>query len=280
MVQYKMILTDMSNLAISAVQSAMAGGRKEDVVLNETTLRYIIIKRLYEVHKKIGKHHELVLCFDSKNYWRKDYYWCYKGNRKKNESDFPWKEFYRLYNDFKVEFPLYFNFKCLEVDRVEADDIIFCISEYEKGKNVIIASSDTDDLQILEKYAEAAQYSFKKNAFITCADYKYSLLDHIICGDSTDAVANILSDVDTYVVAGKRSETMTKQRLAKLKFIIPEENKERFEQNKKVVDMSQIPSEYRERIIDAYLAEKPKRIGKPLNYCMKYNLGNLLKHIS
>lgn len=274
-----MILVDMSNLAISAIQSA-GSGDKAQVVLNETTIRFIILKRLYEVHKRLGKHHELILCFDSRNYWRKDFFKCYKGSRNRADSTFSWEEFYRLYNDFKTELPLYFNFKCIEIPRVEGDDIIYCISEYVQGKDVIIASSDTDDLQILEKYREAQQFSLKKYKFITCEDYNYTLLDHIIEGDSSDSIPNIMSDEDTHVNPEKRSKALTKQKRASFKFIVPEEYRERFEQNKKIIDMSQIPDEYRQAIIQEYLKENPKRIGKPFNYCLKYNLGHLLKHIS
>jgi len=274
-----MILVDMSNLAISALQSALAGS-KEQTKLTPTSVRHIILKKLIEVHKKIGRHHQLVLCFDSRNYWRKDILPCYKGNRKRVDDQFSWEEFYAHYNTLKLELPMYFSYKCIEIDRVEADDIIFCISEYERGRDIIIASSDTDDLQILEKYPEAAQFSIKHNKFITCEDYNYTLLEHIIEGDKADAIANILSDEDTHVNPEKRSKALTKQKRAALKFIIPAENKARFEQNKKIIDMSQIPDNYRQEIIDAYLAPLPKRVGNSFEYCIKYKLGQLLKIIN
>lgn len=272
-----MILVDMSNLAISAIQSAAAGPNAEDLVLNETSIRHIILKKLIEVHKKIGRHHSLVLAFDSRNYWRKDFFEYYKGSRNRTDSKFSWDDFYRLYNAFKLELPLYFNYKCIEVERCEGDDIIFCVSELLKGENVIIASSDTDDLQILEKYPDTQQFSIKHNKMITCKDYNYTLLDHIIEGDSADSIPNIMSDADTHVNPEKRSKPLTKQKRASMKFIIPEEFKSRYEQNKKIIDMSQIPDEYRQKIIDAYKAPPPKKVGNAFEYCLKYRLGQLLK---
>ena len=239
-----MIIVDMSNLAISAIQSATSGDRGS-LILNEQVIRHIILKSLIELHKKIGRHHELVLAFDSKNYWRKDYFKWYKGNRKKKDDKFSWDEFYRLYNDFKKELPLYFGYKCIEVDRVEGDDIIYVISEYHQGVNIVIASSDTDDLQIQEKWPVACQYSLKTRKYITPKDYNYTLEDHIIEGDAADGVPNCLSDGDCYVVEGKKTTVLTKGRRAKIKFIMPEENRERYEQNKKIIDMSQIPIEYK-----------------------------------
>ena len=62
-----------------------------------------------------------------------------------------------------------------------------------------------------------------------------------------------------------------------MKFIIPEEFKSRYEQNKKIIDMSQIPNEYRERIIEEYNKPMPKKVGNAFEYCLKYRLGQLLK---
>lgn len=274
-----MILVDMSNLAIGSLQKANAGS-KEPLELNDVVVRHIILKALNDLHKKIGSHHKLVLCFDSRNYWRKDYFPYYKQSRKKTDDQFSWEIFYTIYNKMKEEFPLYFNYKCMEVDRCEADDIIFVVSEYLKGEDVIIASSDTDDLQILEKYPAALQFSLKHNRYITCEEYSYTLLDHIIEGDGVDSIPNILSESDTYIDAEKRSKRLTKSIRAKLKFIIPEENKVRFNENKKIIDMSQIPENYREEIIKLFNAEPPKRIGKAFDYCIKYRLSNLLKQIT
>lgn len=268
----------MSNLAIGSLQKANAGS-KEPLELNDVVVRHIILKAIYDLHKKIGKHHKLVLCFDSRNYWRKDYFSYYKQSRKKTDDQFSWETFYRIYNVIKKELPLYFNFKCIEVDRCEADDIIYVVSEHFKGENIIIASSDTDDLQILEKYPVALQFSLKHNRYITCEEYSYTLLDHIIEGDGVDSIPNILSESDTCIDPAKRSKTLTKKLRSKLKFIIPEENRDRFNENKKIIDMSQIPDNYRNAIIDAFNQEEPKKIGKAFDYCIKYRLSNLLKQI-
>lgn len=275
-----MLLIDMSNLVINAVQAAAANKKIDTLELNDQIMRHIVLKSIADIHKKIGRHHKVVLCYDSRNYWRKDYFPQYKGNRNREDGKFSWEDFYKLYNEIKVEIPLYFNYKSIEVDRCEADDIIYCISDYERGNDIIIVSSDTDDLQILEKYPNAMQYSIKRNSFITCADYNYTLLDHIIEGDGCDAIANILSDSDTHVNPDKRSARLTKQRRAKLKFIISEEYKERYNENKKLIDMSQIPDNYREQIIEEYLKDKPQKIGNPLEYCIKYKLNNLFKFLN
>lgn len=279
-----MILVDMSNLAIGAIQEVASGG--SSLSLDESSIRHIIIKRIYDLWKRIGRHHEVVLCYDSKNYWRKDFYPCYKGSRKRKDSSFSWDDFYRLYNEFKVEFPLYFKFRSVEVSRVEGDDIINCIVDYEferdPNQHIVILSSDTDDLQILERHANKniQQFSLKTKKYITCEQYSYTLKDHIIEGDSADSIANVLSDADTHVNPDKRSKALTKKMRMELNLGIDSKYMDRYLQNKTVIDMSQIPDEYRAAIIEEYKKELPERIGNPFQYCIKYKLNLLLKHLT
>ena len=126
-------------------------------------------------------------------------------------------------------------------------------------------------------YPDAQQFSIKHNKMITCKDYNYTLLDHIIEGDAADSIPSIIADADTHVNPDKRSPPLTKKKRAAYKFIIPDEYRERFNQNKKIIDMSQIPDEYRARIIEKYLEAPPKKKGNAFEYCLKYKLGQLLK---
>lgn len=271
------ILIDMSNLAIDSLQSAFAG-MTEVGVIDEKNIRHIILKRISEIHKKLGRHNSVILCFDSKNYWRKDYFPYYKMNRKKTDSSFVWSDYYHHYAIMKEELPLYFPYKCIEVDRCEGDDVINVLSNELNG-NVIIVSSDTDDLQILERYPHAKQYSLKHNKFIDCEMYNYTLREHIITGDDADCIPSIISDADTYVNPDKRCKPLTKKKKAQYNFIIPSEYDARFKENEKIIDMDKIPDNYRDAIIDEYNKEPPKKLGNALNYCIKYKLNNLLKFL-
>lgn len=271
----------MSNLAISALQEAGSGGNP--IELTEQTLRHIVLKKIYDTHKKIGVHHEMVLAFDSTNYFRKDLFPYYKLNRKKTNDCFDWDDYRELFPVFKMELPYYFPFKCVETAKVEGDDIINCIVDYEVehgNRHIIIASSDTDDLQIMERYPNIIeQYSFKKRGYITCADYNYNLRNHIIEGDSGDGIPNIMSDDDTYMNPSKRSKALTKKRRAEFTFGIPEEFQANYERNKALIDMSQIPEHYRQEIIEEYLKPKPEKVDSIYKYCMKYKLSKLMKFI-
>ena len=277
-----MILADMSNLAITALQEAGSGGNP--MIITEQTIRHVVLKKIYDVYKKIGTHHELVLACDGKDYFRKDLFSYYKANRVKNNDCFDWDDFRYHYPIFKAELPYYFPFKLLEIDKVEGDDIINCITDWEianGNRHIIIASSDTDDLQISERYPNwVEQYSFKKRGYITCADYNYSLKQHIIEGDKGDGIPNIMSDDDTYMNPAKRSKTLTKKRRDQFEIEIPEEFQANYERNKSLVDMSQIPDHYRQAIIEEYLKPMPPKEDSIYKYCIKYKLARLMKFIA
>ena len=226
----------------------------------------------------------MVLAFDSSHYFRKDLFQYYKGNRKKTNDCFDWDDYREHYPIFKTELPYYFPFKCVEVYGVEGDDVINCVIDYEikNGcEHIIIVSSDTDDLQISERYPKyVEQYSLKKRGYITCADYNYRLYDHIIEGDSGDGIPNIMSDDDTYMNPSKRSKALTKKKRAEFDLRIPDELMENYRRNESLIDMSKIPDEYRAAIIEEYLKPKPERIDTIYKYCVKYKLGKLLKFIA
>lgn len=277
-----MIIVDMSNLAISALQEAGSGG--DPIELTEQTLRHIVIKKIYDVYNKIGRHHELVLAFDSPHYFRKDLFQYYKSNRKKTNDCFDWADYRLHYPVFKAEFPLYFPFKCVEVYGTEADDVINCVIDYEisqGNQHIIIVSSDTDDLQISERHPKyVEQYSLKKRCYITCKDYDYNLYTHILEGDKGDGIPNIMSDDDVYMNPSKRSKAMTKKRRDELELRVADEYMRNYKRNEALVDMSKIPDEYRKAIIDEYLKPMPNKVDSIYKYCVKYKLAKLMKFIS
>lgn len=276
-----MILVDMSNLAITALQEAGSGGNP--ITITEQTLRHVVLKKLYDMYKKIGTHHEMVLAFDGKDYFRKDLFEYYKGNRIKTNDCFDWDDFREHYPVFKTELPYYFPFKCVEVYKMEGDDVINCVTDYEisqGNQHIIIASSDTDDLQISERHPKIVeQYSFKKRGYITCADYDYSLKEHIIEGDRGDGIPNIMSDDDTFMNPAKRSKALTQKRRNEFNLMIPDEFMDNYKRNKSLVDMSTIPDNYRQEIIEEYLKPMPPKEDSIYKYCLKYKLSRLMKFI-
>ena len=156
-----MILVDMNQISVASVMMHL--NMEKTTTPDGNMVRHMILNslRMYRTkfHEEYG---ELVLCYDSKHYWRRDYFPNYKCNRKKtrDESDKDWDAIFECLNAIKSELKDFFPYKHLEVYGAEADDIIaaLCLElEYDNGKTLIL-SGDKDFIQ-LHKYKNVSQYS-------------------------------------------------------------------------------------------------------------------------
>jgi len=138
---------------------------------------------------------EIVLAIDSRMNWRKDVYPDYKSHRKKvrDESEINFEEFFKynaeLIQALKENFP----YKVVEVDRAEADDVIFVLAEqYAKEKDVIVVTEDKD-MKIVLSYG-ARMYMPIKKKFVDMTPEELSLWTktHICLGDESDNVPHIM----------------------------------------------------------------------------------------
>ena len=156
-----------------------------------------------------------MICHDGGKYWRKDVFPHYKANRKKSreKSDLDWNAVHgimdRLYREVSVTFP----YKNIKIEKVEADDIIAILcAKYHTEENIVIVSSDKD-FQQLQKYPNVRQYNPMKKEFMKCEDPENFIIEHILKGDSSDGIPNILSDDDTFVVEDKRQKPCGKKKI-------------------------------------------------------------------
>jgi hypothetical protein len=108
------------------------------------------------------------------------------------------------------------------------------------------------------------------------------LQEHVLKGDVGDGVPNILSS-DNCLAIGERQKPMTKKRITAFlgdpEGSMDEETKLRYNRNKKMIDLSQIPSEYQEKILEQFNIDK--KIGREhlFNYFVKKKLKNLITDI-
>ena len=143
-----MILVDYSAIAISNVVT-----QKLDI--EEDLIRHMILNSL-RMHraKHREKFGELVLCIDGSKNWRKDVYPQYKHKRKdaRKQSKMDWSEVFRIMNMIKEEIKENFPYRVVEVDEVEADDMVGVLCDYtqEFGQHepVMIISGDKDFAQL------------------------------------------------------------------------------------------------------------------------------------
>jgi hypothetical protein len=107
------------------------------------------------------------------------------------------------------------------------------------------------------------------------------LKEKIIKGDKGDGIPNILSPSDCFV-RDLRQKPITQKVLDKLmseSYLEQDETtKANFMRNATLIDLSFIPVEIKEKIINSYEETKPAK-GKLLNYFIEHKLKNLMEVI-
>ena len=209
-----MILIDFTQIAIGSLMVAINRGGEE---VDDTLVRHLVLNNLrYYRSRFTEKYGELVICCDSKHYWRRDYFPNYKANRKKDRasSGYDWDFIFTTLNGVRDEIKQHFPYKVLEVYGAEADDIIAILIKqvYDDPDNIII-SSDKDFIQLHGFHVK--QYSPVSKKLVNGTDPLAYLREHIIKGDRSDGVPNVLSPDDTFTES-KRQKPIRKTMLITL----------------------------------------------------------------
>ena len=230
-----------------------------------------------------------ILCADSANPWRRNYFPNYKYQRKQvrletQESSDKWDDLFDIITEVKHEIAENFPYMVLSVDNAEADDIIaiLCREAHNNKEKVMIVSGDKDFIQ-LHKYNEVNQYSPIQKKFIEDEDPKKYLHEQIIKGDRSDGVPNILSD-DNVFVTGEKQKPIHKKRLqewAELDNIpLGSITRLNYQRNKKLIDLEEIPVAIQENIINTYRSYQIPNSSKLLQYFIDHKLKNLMTNIN
>ena len=284
-----MILVDMSQISLASMMMHL--NMNKTIKPDEGMVRHMILNSLRMYRTKFKEEFgELILCFDSRHYWRRDHFPYYKAGRKKDrkESNLDWDAIFSCLNDIKQELKDYFPYKHLEVYGAEADDIIavLCLElEYDNGKTLIL-SGDKDFIQ-LHRFTNVKQYSPITKKFINGIDpYEY-LTEHILKGDTSDGIPNVLSPDNTFV-DGLRQKPVGKKKIAEWtgNILIPaemalpnEEARRNFQRNEKLIDLSKSPEDIFMSCLDAYKEASDGDRSKLLNYFIEKRLSSLTESI-
>ena len=95
--------------------------------IDEGLIRHIVLNSLRSYTKQFkAKYGNMVICCDSKKYWRREVFPFYKSNRKKDrdKSDFDWNLIFETLNKIRDELKQNLPYRVIEVEGAEADDII------------------------------------------------------------------------------------------------------------------------------------------------------------
>lgn len=277
------VLVDYNQVFISGLMK-QPNLMKEGVQLD--LVRHIVLNqiRMYRT-KYLKKYGELVICCDNRNYWRKTVFPFYKANRKKmrETSDYDWNGIFDGLNQVKSELYENFPYKVIEVCTCEADDIIAIIVSHFPPSPTLILSGDKDFMQ-LQKFEHVEQYSPMQKKFLRCDNPKQKLREHILRGDKSDGIPNILSDDDSIVNENKRQSPLTKVKVEawidQQPIELPDQSTiENYNRNEKLVDLTKVPENLTEQIKDAYDNSVPNSRTKIFGYMMEHRLKNLLEHL-
>ena len=275
-----MILLDFSQVCLSNI---LASGNKDFSV---DLIRHQVLNSIRGFKSRFSKYGELVICCDDKNYWRKKIFPYYKASRKKTreESSLDWAAIFNTLHTIKAEIKDNLPYAVLQVETAEADDIIAVMVERYSNEKIMIVSGDKDFSQ-LQRYKNVSQYSPITKKFIKVGDPLSYLFEHVIRGDAGDGVPNILSNDDTFVV-GTRQKPLTKRRVNAMiedmvRGVTPfdGEIKRNYLRNIHLIDLSRIPEDIRNQVIDIYSNYQRNDRSMILGYFIKSRLKNLMTDI-
>ena len=248
----------------------MAQLKNNDGEINENMLRHMILNSCRNYQRRYGPDYgQIVLCTDAANPWRRDFFPLYKANRKKSREadDKDWKLIFDTLHKVKMEIKENFPYKYMYVRECEADDIIAVLVKHApEGEDILIVSGDKD-FQQLHKFDNVRQWSPNLNKMVDCPDAKLFLKEHILKGDKSDGVPNILSN-DDCLDAGIRQTPMRRPILEKyLRITIENDDKyyRNYLRNQTLIDFEMIPERITDAILSEYQNVEPVR-GKVFDY--------------
>jgi 5'-3' exonuclease len=275
-----MILVDLSQLLVASTFMSM---KKEETEVDIKKLRHMILNSLRMYRKKYANEFgELVICCDGSLSWRREIFPHYKAGRKtgREVSPLDWTQIFGCFDQLKKELKENFPYRLIQVDTAEADDIVgtLVLKGRKPNERTLIISSDKDFIQ-LQMNENVFQYSPVTKKMLNGVNPHEYLREHILRGDKSDGIPNVLSD-DNCIVSGIRQVPLTQKLLESWKHIpIPEEHKKRIERNTTLVDLRYTPFHLQEKILEQYGKEPIGSRNILPAYFTKHNLETLTKNI-
>ena len=278
-----MILVDMNQISLASMMMHLHMSKVKEP--DDKMVRHMILNSLRMYRSRFSSEYgELVLCYDSKHYWRRDYFPEYKFGRRKSreKSSHDWDAIFLCLNEIKDELKNNLPYKFLEVYGAEADDIIgtLCATISEE---IMIISGDKDFIQ-LQRFPNVKQFSPITKKTVNGTNPGGYLKEHIFKGDSSDGVPNVLSPDNTFT-DGLRQRPLGKKKIAswmehEFDDVAPnDEVKRNYQRNRKLIDLTYTPEELTREIINTYNEAPFGDRSKLLNYFIQKRLKSLTESI-
>jgi hypothetical protein len=282
-----MFIIDLQQVMIANLMTQL--GSHQNAKLDEDLLRHMILNGLRNIRKKFAADYgEMVIACDSSS-WRRGAFPYYKANRRKSReaSDMDWTTVFDTFAKVREELKAFFPYRVIHVDNAEADDVIGVLVhkfgvEFGNAEKIMIVSGDKDFKQ-LQCYNNVEQYDPTRKRMLSCTDADEFLREHIIRGDTSDGIPNILSK-DDCLVTGTRQGIITQKRLDYFMTTpfeqLKDEEQRNWKRNELLISLNNIPSEIKDKIIQEYDSEAGKDRNQLFNYFIKHKLKFLMENIS
>jgi len=279
-----LFIVDLHQVVFSNFFAAV--GKHTNMPIKEDLMRHMILNTLRAINTKFrNQYGEMIIASDAPNSWRKEYFPFYKAARKKAraKSDIDWKTIFQCVDALKEDIQQYFPYKFIQLSGAEADDVIAIVVKIvSQTERVLIVSGDKDFRQ-LHTSENIVQYDPTQKKWLTESDPAAYLAEHIIKGDESDGIPNVMDEDNVYVLNTPRTR-MTKNRKLLLEGVGDRKNDKyhrNWIRNKTLIDFNMIPKTIEEQIVEAF--NKPTEVQDRsllIPYFMKHKLPNLIEHVN
>ena len=284
-----MIIVDLNQIMISNLMVQINGRNAAE--LSEDLVRHMVLNSLRAHNKRFRKEYgEMIIACDSGNVWRQKVFPNYKANRKtiRKKSGHDWKAIFEILTNIKTELKEHMPYKVIEIDTAEADDIIGALVKKYHDQKILILSGDKDFIQLHTNNVK--QYNPVLSKFVGKGETpSIYIKEHILKGDRSDGIPNVLSDDDVFV-EGRRQRPLTKKKIESWvnEMVMnpfsycntfTEEEQKNYDRNRELIDLSCIPPELEAKIYNEFDEVKVAHRSKILNYFITRRLKTLIEVI-
>ena len=280
-----MVIVDFNGIAIGSIMGqlnrgeSLTGGLVKHVILNNL--------RMYRVKYPQTEYGNMVIACDSRS-WRKDVYPEYKAARstKRATDKYDWVSLYEFIDETLDDLRENFPYAVIRIEKAEADDIIGALAIHKSapiiGEDVVIISADKDFIQ-LQALGNVIQWSPMFQKMIVEKNPEKYIFDHIMKGDASDGVPNVLSPDNSFT--DKIRQTPMRKTLIhewwnnkhKLKEVMPTEAYRNYMRNREMIDLHRTPDNIKEESIRQYESYKYRGRNNILNYLIENKMKLLVE---
>ena len=276
-----MIVIDMNQISVASLMMHLHMNKGE---LEEDMVRHMILNSVRMYRTMFNEDYgEIVLAYDSRAYWRKEFFPQYKSNRRKNreQDDKDWDSIFGVLNNIKEEVKEFLPYKVVEVYGAEADDVIATLCKHYQSEKIMIVSGDKDFIQ-LQKYNNVSQYSPITKKLVNGVDAVVYIKEHILKGDKSDGIPNVLSPDHTFTddlrqrpLTSKKMKSILAQDIDDLN----DELKRNYQRNEKLINLDNVPEKLEGNILDDFKSATCGDRSKLLDYFIDKRLKSLTEQI-